>query len=62
MGEQEKWPIQSGKLPPCVAPDQIARAERTISRLSLATGSGVQRETERASAPHRAGVAGGWWL
>lgn len=41
MGEQEKWPIPSGKIPPCTAPKQIARVNRTISRLSLANGFGV---------------------
>lgn len=48
MGEQEKWPIQSGKIPPCTAPKPTARAKRTISHLSLANGSGVQGERERA--------------
>lgn len=65
MGEQEKWPIRSGKIPPCTAPKQIARVKRTISCLSLANGSGVQGETERAGQvpgpwPHTGqGVAGG---
>lgn len=48
MGEQEKWRIQNGKVPPRTAPNQIPRAKRTASGLSLANGSGcAERETER---------------
>ena len=62
MGEQEKWLIQSGKIPPCTAPGQ---REQLLARPWLMT-LGVQREREggvgaRAFGPHRAGGAGGRW-
>lgn len=60
MGEQEKWLIQSGKIPRCTAPSQIPRAKRTTSGQSLANDTGgAERETERVGwAPGPGGHTG----